>query len=136
MKFFSYIDLRETNTMDIKSFADKVLLGEKRDVLRLHLYFKLLQFGIKPFENDIDIILELYFYGGYKNSEQQAKFIDICMEKELKRSKQSVRNTLSKYVSIGLFDKPKNTTLHVNEKFIPNVSCDRIILEHKISHAK
>ena len=97
---------------------------------------KLLQFGIKPFENDIDIILELYLFGGYSNSEEQTKFIDICMEKGLKKSVQSVRNTLSKYVSIGLFDKPKNTILHINEKFIPNVSCDRIILEHKISHAK
>ena len=122
--------------MQIISFSDKFLLGEKRDVLRLHLYSKLLQFGIKPFENDIDIILELYLFGGYSNSEEQTKFIDICMEKGLKKSVQSVRNTLSKYVSIGLFDKPKNTILHVNEKFIPNVSCDRIILEHKISHAK
>lgn len=121
--------------MEIKSFSDKVLLDQKRDVLRLHLYFKLLQFGIKPFENDIDIILELYLFGGYSNSEQQAKFIDICMQKGLKKSIQSVRNTLSKYVNIGIFDKPKNTILSVNDKFIPNVSCDKLVLEHKISHA-
>lgn len=121
--------------MEIKSFQDKVLLQEKRDVLRVHLYFKLLQFGIKPFENDIDIILELYLFGGYSNSDEQAKFIDICMQKGLKKSEQSVRNTLSKYVNIGLFDKPKNSILHVNDKFIPKVECDKIVLEHKISHA-
>lgn len=136
MKFFSYIDLRETNTMEIKSFSDKVLLDGKKDVLRLHLYLKLLQFGIKPFENDIDIILELYLFGGYSNSEQQTKFIDICMQKGLKKSEQSVRNTLSKYVNIGIFDKPKNSVLTINDKFIPKVECDRIVLEHKISHAK
>lgn len=122
--------------MEIKSFSDKVLLGEKRDVLRLHLYFKLLQFGIKPFENDIDIILELYLFGGYSNSQEQAEFIDICMQKGLKKSEQSVRNTLSKYVNIGIFDKPKNSVLSINDKFIPKVECDRIVLEHKISHAK
>lgn len=122
--------------MDIKSFSDTVLLEEKRDVIRLHLYFKLLQFGIKPFENDIDIILELYLFGGYSNSDEQTKFIDMCMKKGLKKSVQSVRNTLSKYVSVGLFDKPKNTILSVNEKFIPKVLCDKLVLEHRVSHAK
>ena len=122
--------------MEIISFSDKVLLDEKRDVLRLHLYFKLLQFGIKPFENDIDIILELYLFGGYSNSEQQSEFINTCMQKGLKKSEQSVRNTLSKYVNIGVFDKPKNSVLSINDKFIPKVSCDKIILEHKVSHAK
>lgn len=122
--------------MEIKSFSDKVLLGEKKDVLRLHLYFKLLQFGIKPFENDIDIILELYLFGGYSNSQEQTEFIDICMQKGLRKSKQSVRNALSKYVNEGVFDKPKNSVLSINDKFIPKVECDKIILEHKISHAK
>lgn len=122
--------------MIIKSFSDTVLLQEKNDVLRVHLYFKLVQFGVKPFENDMDIILELYQFGGYNNAEEQARFIDMCIEKGLKKSAQSVRNTLSKYVSMGIFDKPKNTILHVNNKFIPKENCDRLVLQHTISHAK
>lgn len=122
--------------MIIKSVSDTVLLPHKRDVLRVHLYFKLLQHGIKPHENDIDIILELYLFGGYTNSEQQATFIKICMDKKLKKSDQSVRNTLSKYVNAGVFKKPRNTTLSLDDRFLPLVQCDKIVLKHLISHAE
>lgn len=121
--------------MDIKSFSDKVILAEKKNVLRVHLYLKLMQYDIKPFENDIDIILELYFFGGYANSDEQNKFIDICIQKGLRKSGQSLRNTLSKYVNLGVFDKPKNTILSVNEKFIPKVSCDKLVLLYSVTHA-
>lgn len=122
--------------MEVKAFTDKVLLPDKRDVLRVHLYFKLIQYGIKPFENDIDIMLELYMFGGYTNTEEQTTFIDICLKKGLKKSTQSLRNTLSKYVSMGIFEKPKNTILYMSERFLPQVKCDRLILQHMISHAK
>jgi hypothetical protein len=121
--------------MEIKAFTDRVLLPEKKDVLRIHLYFKLVQYGIKPFENDMDIILELYLFGGYNNTAEQSSFIKTCMEKKLKKSAQSVRNTLSKYVGLGVFDKPKNAVLHLNAKYIPHVECDKLMLQHVISHA-
>jgi len=120
----------------IKAFADTVLLPTKRDVLRIHLYFKMVQYGIKPFENDIDIILELYLFGGYSNTDEQTAFIAQCMEKQLKKSEQSIRNTLSKYVSVGIFEKTRNTQLKISDKFIPNIECDKLILQYKISHAE
>lgn len=122
--------------METKSFSDKVLLPTKKDVLRVHLYFKLIQYGIKPFENDIDIMIELYDFGGYDTSEGQARFISTCMQKKLKKSEQSVRNTLSKYVNLNVFEKPRNRVLHLSEKFIPRVKCDRLVLQHAISHAE
>lgn len=122
--------------MVIKSFSDIILLPDKKDVLRIHLYSKLVQFGVRPFENDLDIIIELYTFGGYTNTEEQGRFINQCLSKGLKKSPQSLRNTLSKYVNIGIFDKPKNTVLKLNSKFLPTVECDRLVLEHKISHAK
>lgn len=122
--------------MQIKAFTDKVLLPDRRDVLKVHLYFKLVQHGIRPYENDMNIMLELYMFGGYKNSEEQGKFIDICMQKKYKKSRQSVRNTLSKYVGMKVFKKPKNKMLSLNEEFIPKVECDRLVLQHIISHAK
>lgn len=122
--------------MVVKSFSDIVLLSTRKEVLRVHLYFKLVQLGIRPFENDIDIILELYDFGGYSNTEEQARFISLCLERGFKRSAQSVRNTLSKYVNLGVFEKPKNTVLYVSDKFIPKVEADKLVLEHRISHAE
>lgn len=121
--------------MVVKSFNDKVLLKRRQDVLRLHLYMRFLQLGIKPFENDMDIIIELYLFGGYNNSEGQAKFIEHCLKKKLKKSDQSIRNTLSKYVSLGIFNKPKNSVLSINEDFIPDIRFDKLVLQHTISHA-
>jgi hypothetical protein len=75
-------------------------------------------------------------FGGYRNAEEQAQFIDLCISKGLKKSPQSLRNTLSKYVSIGVFDKPRNTSLSLNKNFLPQVDCDKLALQHTVSHAK
>jgi len=121
--------------MIIKSFLDKVLLPDKRDVLRVHLYLKFVQFGIQPFENDIDIVLELYCFGGYSNSNRQEEFFKICLDKKYKKSKQSIRNTLSKYTNLGVFEKPKNASLSVSSKYIPPTNFDKLLLQHAITHA-
>ncbi len=118
--------------MEIKALKDTVLLQNREDVLRVHLYFKFIQHNIRPFENDMDIVLELYMFGGYNNAVEQGKFIQICMDKKLKKSTQSIRNTLSKYVSNGVFYK----ILKVSEQFIPEIKCDKLMLQHIISHAE
>lgn len=121
--------------MIIKSFLDKVLLPDKKDVLRVHLYMKFLEYGIQPYENDLDIVLELYCLGGYTNSEKQQQFFDSCLEKKFKKSKQSLRNTLSKYTTLGVFVKNRNTSLSVSSKYIPTEEFDRVLLQHVITHA-
>lgn len=121
--------------MIIKSFVDKVLLPEKRDVLRAHLYLKFLQYGIPPYENDMNIVLELYCFGGYSDSKKQEEFFEICLQKKYKKSKQSVRNTLSKYTNLGVFQKPRNTSLSVSSKYIPTEEFDKLLLQQTITHA-
>jgi hypothetical protein len=120
--------------MEIKVLQDKILLQEKKDVLRWHLYGKFLQYNIKPFENDLDILLELYEFGGYDNAEEQSLFIERCLTKGLRKSSQSVRNTLSKYTKLKVLDKPKNKKIHLSDKFIPQVKCDKLVLQPLICH--
>jgi len=122
--------------MEIKAITDKVLLKHRREVVKLHLYFKFLQYGIKPYESDLDIIVELYLFGGYTNAEEQNKFLELCKSKKLRKTDQSIRNTISKYINMGVFEKPKNRMLKISDKFIPSLKCDRIILQHIISHAE
>jgi|SRR5882672_3039731 len=121
--------------MVVKSFQDKVLLPDKRDVLRVHLYLKFLQYGVQPYENDMSIVLELYCFGGYSDSKKQEEFFDICLNKKYKKSKQSIRNTLSKYTNLGVFEKPRNTSLSVSSKYIPKVEFDKLLLQPSVSHA-
>lgn len=122
--------------MIIKSFLDKVLLPDRRDVLKVHLYLKFLQYGILPYENDMNILLELYCFGGYNNVKKQDEFFELCLEKKYKKSKQSIRNTLSKYTNLGVLEKPRNTTLHLSDKYIPSIEFDKLLLQYTITHAK
>lgn len=122
--------------MEIRAITDKVLLKNRKEVVKLHLYFKFLQHGIKPYESDLDIIVELYLFGGYKNAEEQNRFLELCKSKKLRKTDQSIRNTISKYINIGVFEKPKNRMLKISDRFIPSLECDRIVLQHIISHAE
>lgn len=131
--YFLYIIINQPR-MEIKVLQDKILLKDKKDVLRWYLYGKMLQYGIKPFENDLNILLELYKFGGYNNAEEQQNFIQLCLDKKLMRSGQSVRNTLSKYTSLKVLDKPKSRILRLNEKFIPRVDCEKLVIQPLISH--
>lgn len=121
--------------MVAKSFSEKIILKTRRDVLRLHLYKKFLQHGIRPYENDISIIVELYCLGGYGDEDRQEQFFTMCIQKKLKKSRQSVRNTCSKYTSLGVLEKTRNLSLHVSEKFIPSIEFDKLFLQDIISHA-
>jgi hypothetical protein len=120
--------------MEIKVLSDKILLGERSDVIRLYIYAKLMEYGIKPYEHDVNIILELYIIGGYSNKKEQSKFIQTCLEKRFKRTEQSVRNTLSKYTSLKVLHKPRSLALILSEDFLPEIICDKLVLQPLISH--
>lgn len=120
--------------MEIQKLSEKFLLEDKKDVLRLYLYSKLLQHKIKPYEKDIDILLELYLFGGYNSTEEQTLFIKRCLEKNYKTVPQSVRNILSKYTKLNVLKKPKNRVLQINEEYIPSLNCDKLLAEYIITH--
>lgn len=123
--------------MDIKVFKDRVLLKEKRDVIRVHLYIKLLGNGIRPHSNDVEMLIDLYLLGGYPDRSVQKEYIQSCLGKNLKRSEQSVRNTLSKYTNLKVLNKiysGKNSNLKVSDDYLPSVPFDKLVLMPVISH--
>lgn len=115
-------------------FSDKILFEDLRDVLRVHLYTKLLEHKIKPCQKDIDLIVELYLCGGYSGTEEQTAFIKTCLEKKYFRTTQSVRNTLSKYTTLKVLHRPKNRKLYLSPDFIPTTDFDTLLIHHYISH--
>jgi hypothetical protein len=120
--------------MKIISVKDTILYSEDRMVVMVLLYLKLMQMNICPYNKDLDIITDLYLKGGY-NSDTQSEFIEHCIKNKYKRSSQSLRNTLSKYVKLGVFVKPKNKSLHLSSALLPPITYDKLILDLKISHA-
>ena len=121
--------------MEYKILSDKILLPSLRDVLRIHFYIKFMQNKVEFFDSDLDIIIELYLAGGYSSTDEQNRFIRLCINKRYKKSVQSVRNSFSRYVNSGVLKKPKNRELYVSEEYLPTIEFDKIILNHVISHA-
>lgn len=121
--------------MIVKSFSDKLLLPTKRDVLKVYLYFKILNTEINASESDINVIIQLYLNEGYSSAAEQAEFFRVCLEKDLKKSEQSVRNTISKFINLGVLLKTKHCTCSVNEEFLPKTDFDKLMLKYVISHA-
>jgi hypothetical protein len=120
--------------MNIKSIVEVMLLKERRDVLRLHLYSKLLSVGAIPYERDLDVLVALYEFGGFSDEKEQQEFFELCLTKDLKKSVQSIRNTLAKYTKMGILLKPKNKARFINDKWLPKLGDGKIVLDYKISH--
>lgn len=120
--------------MNINKVAEVLLLKNKRDVVRIHLYTKLIEKGIIPYDKDLDVLINLYEIGGYSNEREQTQFFNSCLNNKYKKSIQSIRNTLAKYTEIGILKKPKNKERFVSEKWIPSSFDSKLFLDYKISH--
>lgn len=120
--------------MNVNKIAEVMLLKDKRDVLRIHLYSKLIQKDIIPYDKDLDVLINLYEMGGYSNEKEQTQFFNSCINKKYKKSIQSIRNTLALYTEIGILNKPKNKKRFVSESWIPSSMDSILFLDYKISH--
>ena len=121
--------------MKYVSFGEKIILPTRRDVLKVHLYAKLLLLGVIPYEKDLDVLVELYEIGGYANDVEQLRFFNTCLTKQFKKSVQSVRNTLAKYTELGVLSKPKNKKRKFSDEWLPDLADDVVVvLENKITH--
>lgn len=121
--------------MVIKSLKDKIIVPSLKDVVKIHLFSKFVQKGIYPYDNDLDIIAELFLFGGYKNTKEQTDFFNLCLNKKYKKSIQSIRNILTEYTKLEVLVHPKNLQLFVNEEFIPDFKSDKLVLQHIIGNA-
>ena len=121
--------------MNIKQFEITELLASKKDLLKLHLYFILLKKGTPTSESNMELIIELFLMGGYATIEEQVKFIDNCLAGKVKRSRQSIRNSISRNIKQGIFIKKRNCHLEVSEDYLPKTIFDKLILKYTLSHA-
>lgn len=117
-----------------KYISEKILFKSREDVVRVHLYTRLLEIGHTPYESDLNILVALYEMGGYDNGVEQANFFKLCVEKKYKKNIQSVRNTLSLYTDLGVLEKPKNEKRFVSKNWLSPIESEKLVLDYKISH--
>lgn len=95
------------------------LLKNKNEVLKVYLYIKMLQKGISPFENDLDVLSELFFFGGYEGDKEKKEFYKLLISKKLRGSDQSTSNKLTEFYEKGLILRPEKNTVKLNYEFFP-----------------
>lgn len=121
--------------MSIPVVQDKIKLNSKREVLKLLLYTKLLESNIKPSDTELEVLMELYEFGGYHSHEQEIIFFTKCINLKFRNSFQSIRNVLTKYKSFGVVMKPKIHQRHISTSYIPDIQSDTIGLMFFVSNA-
>lgn len=97
-----------------------IILKDKKDVVKVVLYTQMLLKGITPFENDLDILFELFDFGGYHNNEQKKAFYNQLITKKLRKTPDSINNKLTELAELGILERYKKNCLRFNEDFFPN----------------
>ena len=117
----------------IQSFIN---LETKRDVIKLHLFSKLLEKGIPTYPSELDILIELYFRKGYHSKEEMEDLYEFCLKHKLRASRQSFNNAITKFVNAGVIKKLGVCKREINKDFVPHINSDYIGLNYKVVNAK
>ena len=106
----------------------KIKGTNKLNVVRLSIYSKLIENGIlSEFTNrEVDVLANLYLFGGTEDKESLVRFADDCFEKgftEEQKGKStygnSVRNVFSKARKLGVIKRKKVNDWRISKLFLP-----------------
>jgi hypothetical protein len=120
---------------EIPVVQDTIKLDSKRSVMRLLLYVKLLENGIKCSEKDLEILTELYEFGGYHSHQEEVLFFAKCIDLRFRRSNQSLRNVLTRFKKLGVIKKLKIHQRQISPTYLPDIKSDKVGLMFFVSNA-
>ena len=120
--------------MAFLKIEENIIFPERDDLIFTHFYLQTKKREIESSPKDISLLVELYKQGGYSNKEQQEAFFLKCIEKNYKKTIQSIRNTLNKYTEKGILVKPKNSQRYIDEDFSPAYQDNKIGVIYKMTH--
>lgn len=111
--------------MSYLAIKEDFKFSEKRNVLKVYLYTKMIDKGLVPFDNDLDILSELYFFGGYKGNKEKKDFYKLLLDKQLRGSEQSISNKLTEFNEAGLIIRSDKNCVELNTTdFFPQILTD------------
>lgn len=107
---------------------DKIQVGSRREVLRLHLLIKSFQKGLNLSESDINSLIELRELG-YNPS-----FFKSCVAKGFFKSEQTVRNAIARMTTMGILTYTRRGERTINPEFFPQVGSDKVIFQYLVGN--
>lgn len=119
-----------------------IILQSKYQVLKTYLFLKLLREEGKDMpilENDLDILVELYFAGGYSGEKEKKWFYKKLIDNNLRKSEQSISNKLTEFSEKGYIIRSGRNEITLNYNFFPKTNFEGEIegigLSLKVAHA-
>lgn len=121
---------------EIPVITEQIVLNSKREVLQLHLYTMFKKNNIRATNTELDVLMELYEFGGFVSKEQEQDFFNSCISKRYRNTAQSVRNVLAKFTKNGVLNRPKLHHRSLKDDYLPVINSDQVGLNYKIINAK
>lgn len=125
--------------MDVPVIQNKLRL-DKIDLIKIHLFIKLISNKVNSnfSDREVDILAELYIFGGIEDKESSDKFIEHCYKMGLSKigASNSVRNALSKGRKHKVVKRKKANYWKIDKDYLPEFDSDTIVLKYLLTNAK
>lgn len=113
---------------------DQIILNNKKDVMLIHLYIKCRQFNITISDGIRELLYYIYEMGGIESEKDFNELSKACIENTSIKTKDSVRNTISKCVMLNILENKGKYNKQLSEEWVPSVVDEVIGLEYKITN--
>jgi len=113
---------------------DQIIINNKKDVMLIHLYIKCKQFNINISDGIRELLYHIYEMGGIESEKDFNELSKICIENTSIKTKNSVRNTISKCVMLDILENKGKYNKQLSSEWVPNIIEDVIGLEYKITN--
>lgn len=125
----------------IEYISDNIYKDNLIDIIRIHLYIKMIDFKIDVTElspREIGIISALYVYGGLKAKSDMKKFSKYCLDNKVTSSDsvQSVRNALGKARALGIVKRPKANIWDISINYLKRSDRSDFVFKYVIYNVK
>lgn len=121
-----------TEVQIIQSF---ISLPSKREVLKMHFYCKIAEMGMYIYPKELELLAELYERGGYHSKEEMDNLCAYCIDNNIKNSKQSFNNAITKFVNLNIVTKQGMCKRRINPEFVPPVASEFVGLNYRVVNA-
>ena len=109
----------------------------KIDLIKIHLFIKLISEKISDFtEREINILAELYEFGGIEDKESSEKFIQHCYTLGLSKEGAaiSIKNVLSKGRKYKILKRKKANFWKIDKDYLPEFESDILVFKYLLTN--
>ena len=123
--------------LEYKVISDN-LKFELFKLIKIHMYIKLTENNneSKLTDGDLDIIVNLYLFGGITDKNTMSNFSKDCFNKQLTsvNSAQSVRNSLSIGRKLGVIKRKRVNNWVITDNYLPKLDTDLYAFKYLLTN--